>query len=106
METSLRYNEGKPQWSLVDFKSLEPLVRVMEYGCIKYEKNNWKKGLDLTQILESMSRHLFALMSGEIIDPESGEKHIGHLYANCMFWEYHYNKQLNEKENSRKEESK
>lgn len=98
-EKSLRYNEGKPQWSLVDFKSLEPLVRVMEYGCLKYEKENWKKGLDLTQILESMSRHLFALMSGEIVDPESGQRHIGHIMANAMFWQYHYIKQCNEQRN-------
>jgi uncharacterized protein YuzB (UPF0349 family) len=93
MEQSLRYNEGKPQWSLVDFKSLEPMVRVMEYGCTKYSRDNWKKGLDTTQILESLSRHLFALMSGEIVDPESGEEHIGHILCNAMFWQYHYNKQ-------------
>ena len=99
-EKSLRYNEGKPQWSLVDFKSLEPLVRVMEYGAQKYARENWKKGLDLNQILESMSRHLFALMSGEIVDPESGCEHIGHIMANAMFWEYHYIKQCNEERNS------
>lgn len=91
-EKSLRYNEGKPQWSLVDFKSLEPMVRVMEYGCTKYSRDNWKKGLDTTQILESLSRHLFALMSGEIIDPESEQEHIGHIMANAMFWQYHYEK--------------
>lgn len=91
-ETSLRYNQGKPQWSLVDFKSLEPMVRVMEYGAKKYARENWKKGLDLNQILESLSRHLFALMSGEIVDSESGQEHIGHIMANAMFWQYHYEK--------------
>ena len=30
-EKALRYNEGKPQWSLIDFDSLEPMVRVLEY---------------------------------------------------------------------------
>jgi hypothetical protein len=94
MEQSLRYNTGKPQWSLVDFKSLEPLVRVMEYGAQKYARENWKKGLDLNQILESLSRHLFALMSGEQIDPESGCEHIGNIMANAMFYKYHYDKQL------------
>jgi hypothetical protein len=104
METSLRYNEGKPQWGLVDFKSLEPLVRVMEYGKQKYTteqgsgRDNWKKGLDLTQILESMSRHLFALMSGEIVDPESQQEHIGHIMANAMFYKYHYDKQYHEQQ--------
>ena len=52
MNNALRYNEGKPQWSLVDFDSIEPLVRVLEYGCIKYERDNWKKGLNKDQILD------------------------------------------------------
>jgi hypothetical protein len=92
-EKSLRYNEGKLKWSLVDFKSLEPLVRVMTYGTKKYAPRNWMKGLNTEEILESLSRHLFALMSGEIIDPESGEEHIGHIMANAMFYKYHYEKQ-------------
>ena len=101
-EKSLRYNTGKPQWSLVDFKSLEPLVRVMEYGAQKYTteqgsgRDNWKKGLDLNQILESAARHLFAMMSGEQIDPESGQFHSGHLLANMMFYNYHYEKSRKE----------
>lgn len=36
MEQALRYNNGKPQWSLVDFDSLEGLVHVLEYGADKY----------------------------------------------------------------------
>lgn len=90
---SLRYNEGKPKWSLVDFKSLEPMVRVLEYGCTKYEKDNWKKGLDNIEVLESLSRHLFALMSGEELDPESQLPHIGHIMCNAMFFQYHKNKE-------------
>lgn len=89
---SLRYNEGKPKWSLVDFKSLEPMVRVLEYGCKKYDKDNWKKGLDTTEILESLSRHLFALMSGKEYDEESNLPHIGHILCNAMFYQYHINK--------------
>lgn len=121
MSKSLRYNEGKPQWSLVDFKSIEPLVRVMEYGAHKYSvftdqegndvrgldisledassltlkssgRENWKISLDPMKCLESASRHLFALMSGEEIDPESGKSHAGHLHANIMFYTYHTNK--------------
>src|SRR4051812_1544114 len=34
--TGLRYNQGKPKWSLVDFKSILPLVSVLEYGAHKY----------------------------------------------------------------------
>ena len=91
-EKSLRYNQGKPQWRYVDFKSLEPLVRVMMYGAQKYKPYNWMKGLDLNEVLESLSRHLFALMAGEEVDPESGELHIGHIMCNAMFWQYHNEK--------------
>jgi hypothetical protein len=90
---SSRFNEGKPQWSLVDFKSLVPLARVMEFGAKKYARDNWKIKLDLNQCLESLSRHLFSLMSGEERDSESGELHIGHIMANAMFWQYHNEKQ-------------
>jgi hypothetical protein len=65
---------------------------VENYQIINSGRENWKKGLDLTQILESLSRHLFALMSGEIIDSESQQEHIGHIMANAMFYKYHYEK--------------
>ena len=102
-EQGLRYNTGKCNWSLVDFKALEPMVRVLEYGRDKYTvqlptgeivsgAHNWKKGLDMTKILESLARHLFALMSGEENDPESGKPHIGHILCNAMFWSHFYQK--------------
>jgi hypothetical protein len=80
-----RYNEGKCKWSLVDFKSLEPMVKVLEYGTEKYSRDNWKKGLPVTEICESLMRHLYAFLDGENIDPESGMSHIGHIQCNAMF---------------------
>lgn len=108
-KTGLRYNEGKRSWSLVDFKALEPMVEVLEYGRDKYTvklpdgkvisgAHNWKKGLDMMQILESLSRHLFAMMDGELIDPESGKPHIGHLMCNAMFWSHFYQQKIKENE--------
>ena len=92
MEKSVRYNQDKPKWRYIDWKSIEPMVRVMEYGASKYAPENWRKGLDTTEILESLARHLFALMSGEQIDPESNCEHIGHIMCNSMFYKYHYEK--------------
>lgn len=96
----LRYNTNKPKWSLVDFKSLESMVRVLEYGVEKYTvrdengevvtngKDNWKKGMITSEVAESLLRHTFALLRGEINDPESGLPHIGHIMCNAMFLEY------------------
>ena len=88
-EQAKRYNEGKPQWSLVNYKSLEPMGRVLEFGCEKYDRDNWKKGMPTHKILESMQRHLAALMDGEQFDSETGISHMGHIQANAMFYNYH-----------------
>lgn len=87
-DKALRYNEGKLQWSLVDFKSLEPMVQVLEFGAKKYAPNNWKKGLETQKIMESLLRHAFAFMSGEDNDPENGISHVGHMQCNLMFLQY------------------
>lgn len=85
---ALRYNQGKVEWSLVDYKSLEPMVRVLEYGCKKYARNNWRKGMPATQIIESMLRHTYKLLEGELVDPESGVEHVGHIQCNALFLSY------------------
>jgi hypothetical protein len=87
-EQALRYNQGKLEWSLVDFDSLEGLVRVLEYGKDKYARDNWKLGMPVTQVTESLMRHLFAFAKGEDVDPESGCRHISHVLCNAMFLEY------------------
>lgn len=87
-EKADRFNEGKLQWSLVDFDSFEDMVRVLEYGTKKYSKDNWKTGLKTTEIVESLLRHLFSYLRGEDIDEESKLSHIGHIQCNTMFLSY------------------
>lgn len=84
----LRFNTGKPRWGLVHYKSLEPMVRVLEYGAQKYDDDNWKKGLVPREVLECLQRHLAAIMDGETHDPESGLPHIGHILCNAMMYSY------------------
>lgn len=88
-DKALRYNSGKPKWSLVHFPSLEPLVKVLEFGAKKYEAYNWMKPMDKEAILESLMRHLISLFGGEEFDKESELPHIGHILANAMFYSYH-----------------
>ncbi len=102
-EKALRYNEGKEQWGLVHYKSLIPMVKVLEFGAKKYSPGNWKKKMDRTKLLESAQRHLAALMDGEEIDPETGISHIGNLMCNAMFYSYHF---VIDKDKQYKDESK
>jgi len=87
---ALRFNEGKLDWTLVNFDSLEPLVAAMTYGATKYERNNWMNECeDPNQHIQSAFRHLVAMASGETYDKESGVRHSGHLLANMMMYNYH-----------------
>jgi hypothetical protein len=80
-----RYNKDKPKLSLIGLDCLEPCARVLEFGAKKYSRDNWRKGLPVTEIIDSLLRHLSALQRGELIDPESGEGHIGHIQCNALF---------------------
>ena len=82
---ALRFNDGKPKYSLLDLTCLEPGVKVLEFGAKKYARDNYKKGLVLSEILDSMMRHIAAIQRGEFIDPESGLEHIGHIQCNALF---------------------
>lgn len=82
---AMRFNEGKPQYSYVDLKCLEPCARVLEYGATKYERNNWKKGMPVSKILDSLMRHIRDLQDGVYIDEESQQLVIGHIQANALF---------------------
>ena len=84
-DLSMRFNEGKPKFSLISLTELEDCARVLEFGANKYERDNWKKGLILSEVLDSMMRHISALQRGEFIDPESELSHIGHIQCNALF---------------------
>lgn len=85
-----RHNQGKLKWSLIHYASLHPLIEVLMFGAKKYAPNNWKKGFDRGELLESMQRHLAALMDGEEHDKESKLHHIGHIMCNAMFYSFHF----------------
>jgi hypothetical protein len=91
METkALRYNEGKLDWTLLDFNAITPLVLGMEYGKKKYSRDNWKnKCDDPKQHIQSAFRHLISIANGEEFDQESGVRHSGHVMCNMMMYNFH-----------------
>lgn len=85
MNKAERKNLGKPQLSLIDLSCLSDCAKVLEFGAKKYSRDNWKKGMDLSSILDSLLRHISLLQSGEYTDLESGLSHIGHIQCNALF---------------------
>lgn len=60
-------------------------LNMSDISIVQTGKNNWKKGMPLTKILDSMMRHIAKIQSGEWIDEESGLPHIGHIQCNALF---------------------
>jgi hypothetical protein len=99
-EIFTRSNSGKPEYSLVDFEAFEPMVRVLEAGAKKYDRDNWRKGnLDKQELLklwDSFFRHAKDIKKGietndpeKIYDKDLGINHIGNAMCNLMFLSYH-----------------
>jgi len=82
--------EGKPEWNLVDFPSLEPLVRALEYGKSKHGKFSYRNFIPKDVLIDKLYRHLIEIHKGNFVDEETGEHHIGGVLANAMFYSYHH----------------
>lgn len=81
-----RFNEGKPDFTLIPVDALEAEAKVWMAGQEKYGRHNWEKlwGADTVNVvLASLLRHAFAISSGEIRDPETGEYHAAHIRCNA-----------------------
>jgi len=66
----------------------EAYASIATMGAIKYDTDNWMKGLPISQLSASMQRHLWAYMSGEDKDPESGLSHLSHVLWNAVAMVY------------------
>ncbi len=88
---AIKFDEGKPDWSLVPFEALEDMAKVLTFGSKKYSAWNWSEngGFKWTRLIASCLRHLFAFMRGEDKDPESGISHISHAQCNLLFLAYY-----------------
>lgn len=74
-------------------KLLEAEARVFGYGAKKYAAWNWTKGMPWSVPVACIIRHLMAREDGELLDPESGLPHEGHVACNLrmlMHYVDHY----------------
>lgn len=66
------------------------VLKVRDFGAIKYSADNWKLGFSYKRGLNAALRHLNAFIGGEALDSESGLSHLAH--AGCslehVIWTY------------------
>lgn len=91
--TGARYNDGKPDYSLMPMHLFDEVCHVWSYGAKKYSEWNWARGMAWSIPFACACRHLFAYWRGERNDPESGCSHLAHVVCNVIMmihYEKHY----------------
>lgn len=84
LQIGKKFDTGKLNWSLLPFDVVEEAVKVITFGAMKYEPNNWQ-GVETERYVSALLRHFTAWRKGEIVDHESGLDHLSHMLTNLIF---------------------
>lgn len=85
VSTGVKNDQDKLPLDLLDPVALEGLAAVLQFGAKKYASHNWRGGINWARLLAALLRHTFAILRGEVVDPESGLPHIDHVGCCWMF---------------------
>lgn len=86
LDVGVKYDNDKPQWTLLPFKSVTQVVEVLTYGAKKYAPDNWKKVPNARQrYTDAAFRHITAYVGGEKNDSETGYNHLSHAIC-CLLY--------------------
>lgn len=82
----VKYDGGKPRWSLLPFREVEYVVKVLTKGSEKYADHNWHKIDNIPdRYFSACLRHISAWHQGEMLDPETKLPHIAHAICCLLF---------------------
>lgn len=84
-ELGLKYNAGKPPLSWIPRSALVAEAQVLAFGAKKYGRDNWRKGLPWSEVIDASLRHIFAFADGEDLDQETALSHIAHAITELSF---------------------
>lgn len=86
LKTGVKFDQEKPQWTLVPFKAFDHVVEVLTIGARKYAPDNWKKVPNARQrYIDAAFRHMSAYAGGEKLDAETGKNHLAHAVCCLLF---------------------
>lgn len=85
VEDGIKHDTGKPPLSWVPRSLKESVAQVLEFGATKYGRDNWRKGMEWSRILDAALRHMEKWNSGEDLDHETGLSHLAHAATNLAF---------------------
>jgi len=84
-KTAARFGAKKIRHDLMPPWSIDQIAQVYTYGTIKYDDDNWWKGLMWKKdVFGCILRHVWKWFRGEVNDDESGLHHLAHAAWNCI----------------------
>lgn len=81
-----KFDQEKPDWSLLPVQPIEDTVKVLTFGAKKYSRDNWKRVPNAgDRYYAAAMRHLIAWRKGEKLDEETGLSHLSHCICCLIF---------------------
>lgn len=84
MSKGIKFDSGKPDYSLVPFDVMDEVVKVLTFGAQKYDRFNWKN-VETHRYEAAAMRHISQYMQGVKLDEETDCRHLAHAIVNLMF---------------------
>ena len=79
-------DQGKLDWTLLPFEGLAQVVRVLEFGVLKYGRDNWQLVPNAqARYIRAAFRHLISDIQSADVDTETGEGHLAHAVCCLLF---------------------
>ena len=88
MSKGEKKDQGKAPLHMIPEEAIIGMAEAFAYGAIKYDRFNYRKGLEFSRLTDSLRRHTLAFLNGEDIDPESGLHHTKLMLANAAMIEF------------------
>jgi len=79
-----KFDQGKPNYSLIPMEALDEVAKVFTFGATKYGDHNWRGGFNWTRLSSAVLRHISAWLRGETYDPESRCHHLAHAICGLL----------------------
>jgi hypothetical protein len=80
---TIKFDEGKPDFTLIPQEALLELAKVFTKGAQKYGVFNYSHGTDYRRYISASQRHINQWLRGEDID-EIGTNHLANACASIM----------------------
>ena len=81
-----KFDGEKPAMDLMPPLMEIEVAKVLTFGAMKYDAENWRYVDDLhARYRSAAKRHINALKQGQMVDPESGLHHAAHAVCCLMF---------------------